>query len=240
MLRAGVIDDEPRSLADLVRRLEETGLFEVTCQTTDPAAGLQLLHQTTPDVVFLDIEMPGLDGLALAAALPASTAVVFVSAYSTHALAAFDLAAIDFLLKPVDDNRFRRMIDRVQRQLSPSDGQDAAPGALLVLETRRGRVFCPEPEILGVFAEGDMSRVLMRGDRQVYCLRGLKHFEQTLDNERFARIDRSTLINLDAVRALKPMSGAKTEVALSDSALPLTFGRAAASRLRRCLADRAT
>ena len=71
MLRVGVVDDEPRSLADLVRRINATERCKVVCQTTDPVEGLAFLQETAPDVAFLDIEMPGLDGLALAAALPA-------------------------------------------------------------------------------------------------------------------------------------------------------------------------
>lgn len=238
MLRAGVIDDEPRSLSDLVRRLESTGHCEVVCRATDPVEGFALLQDAAPDFVLLDIEMPGLDGLALAAALPATTAVVFVSAHASHALAAFDVAAIDFVLKPVDDHRFDRMIERVQRRLEPMLGDEGISGNLLVLETRRGRILCPKAEILGVFAEGDMSRVLMRGDRQVYCLRGLKHFEQILQTDRFVRLDRSTVLNLDAVRSLRVLPDAKAEVVLADSALPVTLGRAAAGRLHSLLPGR--
>lgn len=237
MLRAGVIDDEPRSMADLCRRLEATGLCEVVCRATDPVEGLALLQRTTPDFVLLDIEMPGLDGLALAAALTPRTAVVFVSAHASHALAAFDLAAIDFVLKPVDPSRFNRMMDRLQQRLCPAVADAAGTGGLLVLETRRGRILCPEAEILGIFAEGDISRVLMRGDRQIYCLRGLKSFEQILRTGRFVRLDRSLMLNIEAVRSQKILPGAKSEVVLTDCSLTLTVGRAATSRLRTLLTE---
>lgn len=235
MLRVGVIDDEPRSLVDLARRLEATGLCEVVCRATDPVEGLALLQETAPELVLLDIEMPGLDGLALAAALPALTAVVFVSAHASHALAAFDVAAIDFVLKPVDDHRFCRMIERVRRRLRSVAGAEGPPENLLILETSRGRVLCPEAEILVVFAEGDMSRVLIRGDRQIFCLRSLKHFEQLLRVDRFVRLDRSTALNLDVVRNLRALPGGKAELILADSNLPVIVGRAAAGRLRSLL-----
>ena len=131
-------------------------------------------------------------------------------------------------------------MDRVHRRLLSSSTEDTASGGLLVLETRRGRVLCPEAEILGVFAEGDMSRVLMRGDRQIYCLRGLKHFEQVLRPGRFARLDRSAMLDLEAVRELQVEPGAKIEVSMTDSLQPLSFGRAAGSRLRKALTERAT
>lgn len=237
MLRAGVIDDEPRSMADLCRRLEATGLCEIVCSATDPLEGLALLQKTQPDFVLLDIEMPGLDGLALAAAVSHATAVVFVSAHASHALAAFDLSAVDFVLKPVDNSRFNRMMDRLQQRLSSTVAGAVGDGGLLVLETRKGRILCPEAEILGIFAEGDMSRVLLRGDRQIYCLRSLKYFEQILRAGRFARLDRSTMLNVETVRSLKVLPGAKTELILSDCSLALTVGRAAASRLRSVLAE---
>lgn len=238
MLTAGVIDDEPRSLRDLVRRLEETGICSVVCQSTDALQGLALLQSARPDFVLLDIEMPGLDGLALAAALPPSTGVIFVSAHSTHALSAFDMAAIDFLLKPVDSARFDRMMSRVQARFAPQVAGEPAQAGLLALETRRGRFLYPEAEILGIFAEGDMSRVLLRGDRQLYCLRPLKHFEQVLRSGRLIRLDRSTFLNLDAVRAVRPMPNAKAEITLADLAQPLVIGRAANSRLAQALAER--
>lgn len=234
MLRAAVIDDEPRSLAHLVWRLEATEHFEVVVRATDPLQGLEEVRAQTPDLVVLDIEMPGLDGIALASALPPGIGVVFVSAHSVHALAAFDVAAIDFLLKPVDDARFARMVERVrQRHAAPSEGDDEE--GLLLIDTRRGRVLCPPTEILAVFAEGDMSRLHMRGDRQVYSPRSLKHFEQLLEPPGYLRLDRSTILNLAAVRGMRPLPAAKTEVLLADSASPLVMGRAAAVRLRQAL-----
>lgn len=236
MLRTAVIDDEPRSLADLARRLEATGLFEVVIRSTDPLQGLAETRAQAPDLVVLDIEMPGLDGITLAGALPQGIGVVFVSAHSVHALAAFDVAAIDFLLKPVDDARFARMVERVHRRrpIRPEGDDDEG---LLVIETRRSKVLCPQAEILAVFAEGDMSRLHLRGDRQLYCPKGLKHFAQVLPPPGYLRLDRSTILNLAAVRETRALPAAKTEVVLADSASPLVMGRAAAARLRQALAE---
>ena len=237
MLRVGVIDDEPRSLADLVRRLIDCGQCQVVCQSTDPLKGLALIQQEMPDFVLLDIEMPGLDGISLAAALPPKTQVVFCSAYSAQAIAAFDVAAIDFILKPVDNARFQRMLERVRKRLSSPEAHDQLQSGLLTLETRRGRLIFPEAEILAIFAEADTCRVLLRGDRQVYCLRPMKILEALLRPERFARVDRSTILNIEAIRSIRVLAGSKADITLADSAEPLTLGRAAASRLQRAIAE---
>ncbi len=237
MLRVGVIDDEPRSLADLTRRLLECGYCEVVCQSTDPLKGLALIQQTEPDFVLLDIEMPGLDGLSLAAALPPKTQVVFCSAHSAQALAAFDVAAIDFILKPVEDSRFDRMIERVRQRFAPMAAGEVMHSGLLTLETRRGRLLYPEAEILAIFAEADTCRVLLRGDRHIYCLRPMKSFEQLLRPERFLRVDRSTILNIEALRGIRGLAGSKADITLADSNETLTLGRAAASRLQQAITE---
>lgn len=244
MLRVAVIDDEPRSLGDLSRRLEATGLFTVILRETDPLRALDTLHGEKPDLVVLDIEMPGLDGIALASALPPGVAVVFVSAHSGYALAAFDVPATDYLLKPVDDARFARMIERVRQRLAALDdrerdrvGDTAEDRGLLLIPTLRGKVMCPSAEILVVFAEGDMSRIHLRGDRQIVCRMGLKRLARLLPASGYLRIDRSTILNLAAVRALRALPGAKVEVVLADSMVPLEMGRAAGGRLRQALAE---
>lgn len=237
MLRVGVIDDEPRSLADLARRLKETGHCEVVCQSTDPLKGLGLLQQTEPDFVLLDIEMPGLDGISLAAALPPKTQVVFCSAHSAQAIAAFDVAAIDFILKPVEDARFARMIERVRQRFAALGKGAAPPNGLLTFETRRGRLIYPEAEILAIFAEADTCRVLLRGDRQIYCLRPMKSLEPLLRADRFLRVDRSTILNIEALRGIRGLAGSKSEVTLADSANPLILGRAATSRLQQGITE---
>lgn len=93
-------------------------------------------------------------------------------------------------------------------------------------------------ETFSVFAEGDMSRVLLRGDRQIHCLRPLKHFEGMLVSGCHHRIDRFTILNIEAVRELRPMAGARGAVVLSDSEQVMTIGRAGTSRLRQLLANR--
>src|SRR5262249_45960451 len=100
-LRAFLVDDEPLALKRLARLLEATGRVEIVGRATDPARALAQLASAAPDVVFLDIHMPGLSGLQVAERVPARAMVVFTTAYEQHAVAAFEVNAVDYLLKPI-------------------------------------------------------------------------------------------------------------------------------------------
>ena len=104
-LRAFLVDDEPLALTRLARLLAATGRVELVGQALSPDGALAALTEGAADVVFLDIHMPGMSGLALAERLPRDLAVVFTTAYDQHALAAFDANAVDYLLKPVEAER---------------------------------------------------------------------------------------------------------------------------------------
>ena len=125
-LRAFLVDDEPLALTRLARLLAATGRVEVVGQALSPAGALAALTEGAADVVFLDIHMPGMSGLALAERLPRDLAVVFTTAYDQHALAAFDANAVDYLLKPVEAERLARALDKLERRRHEPSGGDMA------------------------------------------------------------------------------------------------------------------
>ncbi|HEY3187353.1 MAG TPA: response regulator transcription factor, partial [Solirubrobacteraceae bacterium] len=131
-LRAFLVDDEPLALTRLARLLAATGRVEVVGQALNPDGALAALTEGAADVVFLDIHMPGMSGLALAERLPRDLAVVFTTAYDQHALAAFDANAVDYLLKPVERERLARAVDKLERRRDEPSRGDMA-GALLRL-----------------------------------------------------------------------------------------------------------
>src|SRR5262245_19322929 len=114
-LRAFLVDDEPLALTRLARLLGATGRVEVIGRAGDAAEARAALGRLEVDVVFLDIHMPGMSGLALAERLPGGVAIVFTTAYDQHALAAFEANAVDYLLKPVERKRLDRALDKLER-----------------------------------------------------------------------------------------------------------------------------
>jgi two-component system LytT family response regulator len=116
-LRAYVVDDERLAVQRLTRMLEATGRVEVVGSTTDPEAALDVLNREAIDVLFLDIQMPGLTGFALIDRLQRDIPVVFTTAYDQYALNAFEVNSIDYLLKPIERERLDRAIDKLERML---------------------------------------------------------------------------------------------------------------------------
>src|ERR1700674_2452801 len=128
MMRAVIVDDEEPARAKLRRWLASEPDIEIAGEFADGLSAAHSIMTGSPDVVFLDIQMPGLSGLQVAAQLEpeASPLLVFVTAYDAHALAAFDLNAVDYLLKPYDEERFRRALDRVRTRFHASDKRGSA------------------------------------------------------------------------------------------------------------------
>ena len=213
-LRVAVADDEPLARELLVEMLGRDPEVEVvaTCGSGDEV--LAAVHEHHPDIVFLDIEMPESDGLDVAAALAdqlpdqARPTVVYVTAYEHHALRAFELEALDYLLKPFSDCRFQATLERAKRE--SRRGAEAVPSATherLALR-EQGRVsYVAVSEVRWIEAADYCSRIHTdNGSRLVR--RSLRSFETSLGDPDFVRVHRGALVRLSAVRALhRPRHG---------------------------------
>jgi two-component system response regulator AlgR len=209
VLRVLIVDDEPLARQWLAMLVREIGTdpagpaANVAAALPSAAAALQWLAQHEADVLLLDIQMPGMDGTALAAALRArgrSPAVVFVTAHAEHALQAFELEAADYLTKPVRRERLQAALARVARR---AVGEAAAQAdAPVIVVTERGRlVRVPLHEVL--YLKAELKYVTLRTARQTYLLDdALSDIEQRL-GERFLRIHRNAVVAKSAVRALE-------------------------------------
>src|SRR6478609_3300218 len=115
MIRAFVVDDEALAVKRLARMLEETGRVEVVGTSTDPVDALAALGGNAPDVLFLDIQMPGMTGFEMLSMLDPQPLVIFTTAYDQYALQAFEVNSIDYLLKPVEERHLARALDKIER-----------------------------------------------------------------------------------------------------------------------------
>jgi two-component system LytT family response regulator len=213
-IRAFLVDDEPLALKRLSRLLEATKRVVIVGRATDPAEALAQLAGEAVDVLFLDIHMPGLTGFQVVERLPPGANVVFTTAYEQHAVAAFEVNALDYLLKPIDRGRLTATLDRVAaRRAQPAgDLRDALERLarslrgdthLAHLASRLGgRVqLIPVDDVTHVFAR-DRATYAATPTAELMLDAPLVELERKLDPAKFFRIHRGTLVNLGWIREL--------------------------------------
>ena len=203
---AVIIDDEPLA-REALRGLCAT-LTTVTLlgEADDGASALALVERCTPNAVFLDIGMPGLDGLTLAARfaeLACPPCVVFVTAYDRYATQAFDLSVVDYVLKPVERARLERAIERVEARLAASDrGRPSEADDAFWLSSRGVMMRVPVASVVRVEAERDYVRIITA--EHSYLLRdALTAIERRLDPALFLRLHRSAIVRCDHIAGLR-------------------------------------
>jgi two-component system LytT family response regulator len=253
MIRAFVVDDEPLAVKRLARMLEETGRVEVAGSSIDPVDALAALGDRAVDVLFLDIEMPGMNGFEMLGMMEQQPLVVFTTAYDRYALRAFEVNSIDYLLKPVEEAQLARALDKLERLRQsgrPPEWKamlEQLAGALREhqpgpyperIASRLGdRIHILElPKISHFFAHDKLTYAAMEGKTYVVD-HSVGELEQKLDPSRFCRIHRSTLLNLAWAREVDAWFGGRAVVRLKDAkATELQVARDRLQELKRRLA----
>ena len=245
VFRAVIVDDEPAARRGVRLMLERDAEIEIVGEAATGGEATELITRSRPDVAFLDVQMPGGDGFeAIARVDPAQVpAVVFVTAYDEHALRAFEINAVDYLLKPYDDVRFgaalqrakaaarrrreesaEHRLSRLMNYLRDDPARTAAtrsPGPedrdRIWVKSSGEIFFLKADEIDWIEAEGDYMKFHVAG-RAHLMRETMARLEGRLDGKRFIRIHRSTIVNLDRVRKLSPSFAGEYAVVLTDGA----------------------
>lgn len=212
-LRVLLVDDVELARQRLQRLLAGLPDVQVCASVGDVPAALAAIARESPDLVLLDIDMPEQDGFALLEQLPpdATPAIVFCTAHAQFAARAFAVQAVDYLLKPVEAERLRGAIERVQRRRHAGT---AAPHYLLLREREQLRVL-PTPAIDWIEAAGNYLCIRIGGETLVHR-ETLTRLLQRLDPARFLRIHRSRIVNLARIRQLLPLHNGDHRVVLDD------------------------
>jgi two-component system LytT family response regulator len=240
-LRAAIVDDEPFARERVRRLLRDAPDIEIVAECPDGFRAVAELSALRPDLLFLDVVMPGKDGFAVLDDLgDAAPAVIFLTAHDRFAIRAFEAAALDYLLKPFDEERFARALDRARRALGGGAADRAravafAPGGLTRFVVKhQGRIrFVKVADVTHIAAEGNYARVHAGGAEHL-VRETLASLEDALDPARFVRIHRATIVNLDRVRELAPLWNGNFEVVL-DTGARLTLSRRYRASLERRL-----
>ncbi|WP_404424293.1 LytR/AlgR family response regulator transcription factor [Nibricoccus sp. IMCC34717] len=248
-LRTLIVDDEALARERLRGFLASEPDFSIVAEFSDGASALDHLQREPVDALFIDIEMPGLNGVQVAAALPdpGRLALIFVTAHDRFALEAFGVRALDYLLKPFDRARLGQTLQRVRDHqrlrataqpagsLVDESGSPARPGQRLAVKAD-GRIVFLRPEELVRLEAADNYVVLYTREGRLMLRETLAAMEARLDPRRFARVNRSSLVNLDEVRELQPALHGDYVVVMRDGTrLPLS--RSLRGQLERFLAS---
>ena len=247
-VRAVIVDDEDLARQFLGEYLAEAGV-EVVAQCANGFEAVKAIAEKKPNLVFLDVQMPKLDGFEVLELIGQEVAVIFVTAYDQYAMRAFDEHAVDYLLKPFSLERFQKALERARLRLGESPRVERAPLAELARAARPPQDFLQRivvkdgarVHIIPVdrldYAESQDDYVALHSQGKSYLKeQTISSLEAALDPERFVRIHRSVIVNLERVAKIEPYAKDSRVAVLSDgSQLPVS--RAGYERLRNLLGD---
>jgi len=263
-VRALIVDDEPLARQNIRLLLEADPEVEIVGEVGDGAAAVKAVRRLSPDLVFLDIQMPEMSGFDVLAALDPERmpAVVFVTAFDRYALRAFEVHALDYLLKPFDDARFEKALRQAKSQVRGREIGLLSRRLLALLEERdargpaaasadagraparnylrrllvksAGRVFFLKADDIDWVEAADYYVKLHVGRKGHLLRESMSELEARLDPDKFLRIHRSTIVNLDRVREMHPLPGGEYAVVLHDG-MQLKLSRSRREQLQKLL-----
>lgn len=215
-MRVLIADDEPIARQILREHVESIPSLEVAGEASTGAEALAAILDYRPDIVLLDLQMPELDGLGVVRSLRGDRrpVIIFVTAHEQHALEAFDVGAIDYLLKPVRRERLEKAILKAQRHLKSASTEVDAPRKIV---GRRGSdlYLLDASEIVAFQAEGELVHIVSTAQRYL-AEHSLKVLEEKLDPRCFRRIHRRTIINANHIRKISPLSSKRWLLKMSN------------------------
>jgi two-component system, LytTR family, response regulator len=243
MIRTVIVDDEPLA-RDVIREyLAADEEFEVVAECANGFEAVKAVSQHDPDVLFLDIQMPKLDGFEVLSLLDRSPLVVFVTAHDEYALRAFDVHALDYLLKPFSQERFEGMLGRVRQQLSvreraPVGGMAAAlrqkPLQRILVRGEDGTIQVVPAARIDYIEAADDAILIATGAVKIRKQQPIGELAEELDPGRFVRIHRSYLLNLERLEKIE-LYAKDSRIALLRDGTRLPVSRSGYARLRELL-----
>ena len=234
MIRVLIVDDEPLARKRLRHLLSAYSDFEIAAEAGTGAEAVAAANEVNPDLILLDIQLPDMTGFAVLEQLTDrdSVAVMFVTAYDEHALAAFEARAFDYLLKPVAADRFEAAIERARKLVAVKPGRYAR--RFLVERGNEASVFV-SVEAIDWF-ESARNYVVLHAKGETFVMRStLEAVERRLDPEQFARVNRSAIVNVDRIGELQPWTNGEYRIRMKDSSEIMWTRRFVGGSLRKLL-----
>lgn len=242
-VEAVIVEDEPLARRALREFVAEVDWLACVGEACDGTSAVRAIDDLRPALVFLDVRMPGIDGIEVLRRIAHRPEVVFTTAYDHYAVTAFEVGALDYLVKPFGRARFHKMLDRVRATVlaaerGPSASErafEAMGGPLRRLFARRDRHIVPIPleSVTRIEARGDYVAVHHPGGTHLMHV-ALSELETRLDPERFFRVHRSHIVGLDHIATIRPRDDRRFSIVMADGA-EIVASRAGSHRLRERL-----
>lgn len=230
-----IIDDERLARLALKKELERFPEIVILGEAPGIKAAKSLIEKTDPNLLFLDIQLADGDGFDLLNQIDYSGKVIFVTAYDQYAIRAFEINAIDYLLKPISSRRLQSAINKLSLDHSQST-PDAEPKLIytdrLMVTHRKSVNFIKISSIASIIASREYSNIFTFEGKQFISSRSIGHWEARLPDENFCRIHRGTIINFDAIMKIDHTYGSSAKVSIQGHAEPLNISRSYFKKLR--------
>jgi two-component system LytT family response regulator len=233
--RVAIIDDEPLARKGLRRLLGNNPSYTIVGEADSAESALIMIARERPDAIFLDVEMPGSSGFDLLARLDIHPKVVIVSAHAEHAIHAFDIQAVDYLLKPVTPARFAQALQRIESGNPDKESNTSAPYSTedrICLRTPQKTIIVPITSIPALKADGDFTRFYFKDSPSLMICHPLGNYEAILPSPPFFRIDRSHIVNLDLMVRIDRKSRDEALLILDGIPEGIVLARTAQQRLK--------
>ena len=225
MIKGVIIDDEKPSIEAISQILGEfCPDVQVLGSTSSPSEGIKLINEVKPDVVFLDIEMPVLNGFDVLESIPDKNfEVIFITAYDHYAIKAFKVNAIDYILKPVNVKEIIQAVNKVKEKISTDENSSDKYNDLInqlqnskspriQLSVQNGVELVQESDIIRILADGRYSRVFLNTKKSIFVTKTLKELEKELHTPPFLRVHKSHVVNINYVKKYNLVSSFQLEL----------------------------
>ncbi|HEX2094844.1 MAG TPA: response regulator transcription factor [Longimicrobiaceae bacterium] len=242
-IRALIVEDEPLARQTLREFSRELSWIEVIGEAEDGRSAVQMIDSLQPDLVFLDIQMPELSGLQVVEKIQHEPAIIFTTAFDRHAVSAFELEALDYLLKPFGRERFRIAAERARQRLgqsvdvpslrerlSEAEAKRSSPLSRIFVRHGSGIVPIQIAEVTRFEASGDYVRVFVGGNNYLIEI-SLSDLEHRLDPVRFRRVHRSHVVNIEHVASMRPYDSRRLLIRMRDGS-EVVASRSGSQQLR--------
>ncbi len=232
--KALVVDDERLARKELILMLKEFENINVVGEADDVPSAIEAINKLNPDVIFLDIQMPGESGFDLLNKIDTEAKIIFVTAFDEHAIHAFEINALDYLLKPINPERLKLSIERLELDSEDAEKQDNKLNYddYLLLNLNNHLKFLSISSIISITSAGDYSNILIDKNKKGLTLKSMKEWEKRLPEKHFCRIHRSTIINMNYIERIEEWFNNSYRVYLKNIKDPMVMSRRYASKLK--------
>ena len=236
-IQALIVDDEPLARKDLISILSEFNQIQIIGEADSINTAKEQIAIHTPDLIFLDIQMPGESGFDLLEFIAPKTEIIFVTAFDEYAFRAFEVNALDYLLKPVDGERIKQAIDRIYKS---SQNQQKSNEKLnfddcLFLKLNNSYDFLRINTILTISAADDYSEIYTNDGNKTLVFKKMQEWDDRLPEQHFCRIHRSTIVNISKIVKIEPWYNQSYHIHINGISEPLTMSRRYFKKIKKML-----